>query len=75
MNMTTSSIPTITLDAGNQENLVGKRGSNLVGGGNIGIFWQLPEDPGEIKVGIAMGKFEQHPVYDFTRELLGFVSK
>ena len=75
MDITTSLIPTITLDPGNLENLVGKRSSDLVGSSDISVFWQLPEDPGEIKAGIAMSKLEQYLIKDVARKLLRFVSK
>jgi hypothetical protein len=75
MDMTTSLILAIALDPGNLEDLVGKRSSDLVGGGNVGVLRQLPEDPREIKARIAMSNFEQHPIYNFARKLPGFIGK
>jgi hypothetical protein len=58
MDVTANSVSMIVLDSGDLENLVGKRGSDLVDGSNVGARWQPPEDPGEIKAGIAMSNFE-----------------
>ena len=75
MDVMANSVPMITLYPGDLENLVGKRGSDLVGSGDVCAIRQPPEDPGEIKAGIAMGNLEQHPVHDLVHEFLGFIGE
>ena len=70
-----SSVSPVALDPGDLDNLVGKRGSDLVGSDDVCAIWKPPKDPGEIEARIAMSDLEQHPVHDFTHKLSGLISK
>ena len=75
MDIMISLISTTTLNPGNLEDFVGNRSADLMDMGAINGPRQPPRDSGEIKVGIAISKVEQHCVENVACKLPGFVEK